>query len=40
LKLTHGQPTGATFISGDPVHERDLWRRWIGWIADHFEVEQ
>lgn len=25
---------------GDPVHERDLWRRWIGWIADHFEVEQ
>ena len=25
---------------GDPIHQRDLWRRWIGWIADHFEVEQ
>jgi dipeptidyl aminopeptidase/acylaminoacyl peptidase len=21
---------------GDPVHQRDLRRRWIGWIADHF----
>nr|NIQ55130.1 prolyl oligopeptidase family serine peptidase [Gemmatimonadota bacterium]NIU75329.1 prolyl oligopeptidase family serine peptidase [Gammaproteobacteria bacterium]NIX20637.1 prolyl oligopeptidase family serine peptidase [Actinomycetota bacterium] len=20
----------------DPVHQRDVYRRWIGWIADHF----
>ena len=24
---------------GDPVHQRDLWRRWIDWIAVHFEGE-
>ena len=22
---------------GDPVHQRDLWRRWIAWIDEHFE---
>jgi dipeptidyl aminopeptidase/acylaminoacyl peptidase len=21
----------------DPVHRRDIYRRWMDWIADHFE---
>jgi len=22
----------------DPVHRRDIRRRWVEWIADHFET--
>ncbi len=29
-------PVGGHFPS-DPVHRRDLRRRWVEWIADHFE---
>ncbi len=21
---------------GDPIHQRDVWRRWVEWIRDHF----
>jgi dipeptidyl aminopeptidase/acylaminoacyl peptidase len=28
-------PVGGHF-PGDPVHQRDLRRRWVEWIADHF----
>jgi dipeptidyl aminopeptidase/acylaminoacyl peptidase len=29
-------PVGGHFPP-DPVHQRDVYRRWIDWIADHFD---
>jgi dipeptidyl aminopeptidase/acylaminoacyl peptidase len=29
-------PVGGHF-PGDPVHQRDLWQRWVDWISKHFE---
>lgn len=29
-------PVGGHF-PGDPVHQRDIWRRWVDWITKHFE---
>lgn len=31
-------PVGGHFPP-DPVHRRDVYRRWVAWIADHFEGE-
>ena len=28
-------PIGGHF-PGDPIHQRDVWRRWAGWIAQRF----
>lgn len=32
-------PIGGHF-AGDPVHQRDVWRRWAGWIAARFAGEK
>lgn len=32
-------PTGGHFPR-DPVHEMDVFRRWIGWIEAHFEADE
>jgi dipeptidyl aminopeptidase/acylaminoacyl peptidase len=29
-------PVGGHF-PGDPVHQRDLWQRWVNWIKKHFD---
>ena len=29
-------PVGGHF-PGDPVRSADVWRRWIGWIDQHFK---
>jgi dipeptidyl aminopeptidase/acylaminoacyl peptidase len=29
-------PVGGHY-PGDPVHQRDLWQRWVDWITKHFE---
>ena len=25
-------------LAADPVHRRDIKRRWVEWIADHFQT--
>ena len=25
---------------GDPIHQRDVYRRWVTWIRDHFSDDQ
>jgi dipeptidyl aminopeptidase/acylaminoacyl peptidase len=31
-------PLEGHAIGRDPVHERDTYRRWVGWIDDHFRA--